>query len=215
MNAISLSPLGLFEQAGIVAKSVMLVLFCASIWCWVLIAESWIAARRLSNAIKAARGDRNAYAPLVAPIFCAGDRATATHTQAETFADRRWRIGECMTRAARDLLLRAEKGLPNLGVISSVAPFVGLFGTVWGIMNAFAGIAEAKDTSLAVVAPGIAEALAATAYGLAAAIPASVGYNRLSALFAHVSADLDSLVQERADALASGRESASPVREVA
>jgi len=215
MNAISLSPLGLFEQAGVVAKFVMLALFFASIWCWVLIGESWIAARRLSKAIKAAGEDRNAYAPLVAPILRAGDKATSTHAQAETFADRRWRIGETMTRAARNLLLDAEKGLPNLGVISSVAPFVGLFGTVWGIMNAFAGIAEAKDTSLAVVAPGIAEALAATAYGLAAAILASIGYNRLSALFAHVSADLDSLVQDRADALASGRDSASPVREVA
>ena len=215
MNAISLSPLSLFEQAGVIGKSVMLVLFLASIWCWILIAESLIAAAWLSSAIKAATDDRNAYAPLVAPILRAGDKATSTHTQAETFADRRWRIGECMTRAARDLLLRAEKGLPNLGVISSVAPFVGLFGTVWGIMNAFAGIAEAKDTSLAVVAPGIAEALAATAYGLAAAIPASIGYNRLSALFAHVSADLDTLVQERADALASGRLSAAPVKEVA
>ena len=82
--------------------------------------------------------------------------------------------------------MRAEGGLPNLAVISSVAPFVGLFGTVWGIMASFAGIAAAKDTSLAVVAPGIAEALAATAYGLAAAIPASVGYNRIGAAFSRI-----------------------------
>ena len=75
-------------------------------------------------------------------------------------------------------------------MISSVAPFVGLFGTVWGIMTSFAGIAEAKDTSLAVVAPGIAEALAATAYGLAAAIPASVGYNRIGAAFRAAAAEL-------------------------
>ena len=79
----------------------------------------------------------------------------------------------------------AGKGaLPNLAVISSVAPFIGLFGTVWGIMTAFSGIAQSQDTSLAVVAPGIAEALAATAYGLAAAIPASVGYNRIGFAFA-------------------------------
>jgi biopolymer transport protein ExbB/TolQ len=215
MNAISLSPLGLFEQAGVIGKAVMALLFCASIWCWILIGEGWLAWRRLGKSVAAAREDRPVDIALIVAILRAGDKAAATHASAETFADRRWRIGECMTRAARDLLLRAEKGLPDLAVISSVAPFVGLFGTVWGIMNAFAGIAEAKDTSLAVVAPGIAEALAATAYGLAAAIPASVGYNRLSALFAHVSADLDSLVQERADALASGCESASPVRQVA
>jgi biopolymer transport protein ExbB/TolQ len=202
MNAISLSPLGLFGQAGLIGKAVMLLLFCASMWCWVLIGESWISWRRLVRGVASARRDEPGDVALVAPILRAGDRAASIHTPAETFADRRWRIGECMTRAARDLLLRAEKGIPNLAVISSVAPFVGLFGTVWGIMNAFAGIAEAKDTSLAVVAPGIAEALAATAYGLAAAIPASVGYNRLSALFAHASANLDALVQERADALA-------------
>ena len=119
------------------------------------------------------------------------------------------------TRSARDVLLHAERGLPNLAVISSVSPFVGLFGTVWGIMNAFAGIADAKDTSLAIVAPGIAEALAATAYGLAAAIPASVGYNRMSAIFARVAANLDCFVQEHADQLASGREPVAVMKDAA
>ena len=76
--------------------------------------------------------------------------------------------------------------MPNLAVISSVAPFVGLFGTVWGIMSSFAAIAQAQDTSLATVAPGIAESLAATAYGLAAAIPASIGYNRIGAAYARL-----------------------------
>ena len=83
-------------------------------------------------------------------------------------------------------MARAEGGLSNLAVIASAAPFVGLFGTVWGIMSSFASIAGANDTSLAVVAPGIAEALAATAYGLAAAIPAAVGYNRIGAAFARL-----------------------------
>jgi biopolymer transport protein ExbB/TolQ len=106
-----------------------------------------------------------------------------------------------MTRAARDLILRAEAGLPNLAVISSVSPFIGLFGTVWGIMTSFAGIAEAHDTSLAVVAPGIAEALAATAWGLAAAIPASIGYNRIGALFTRTAIDLDDFVQDEVERL--------------
>ena len=73
-----------------------------------------------------------------------------------------------------------EKGMTFLASVGSVAPFVGLFGTVWGIMNSFQSIAESKNTSLAVVAPGIAEALFATALGLAAAIPAVVAYNRFS-----------------------------------
>lgn len=106
-----------------------------------------------------------------------------------------------MTRAARDLILKAEAGLPNLAIVSSVAPFVGLFGTVWGIMTSFAGIAEARDTSLAVVAPGIAEALAATAWGLAAAIPASIGYNRIGALFNRTAIALDDFVQAEAERL--------------
>jgi biopolymer transport protein ExbB len=74
----------------------------------------------------------------------------------------RERISDAMARAARELLTRSEGGLPNLAVIASVAPFVGLFGTVWGIMSSFAAISQAQDTSLATVAPGIAESLAAT-----------------------------------------------------
>ena len=103
-----------------------------------------------------------------------------------------------MTRSGLDLLASAEGGLANLAVISSVAPFVGLFGTVWGIMASFVGIAAAKDTSLGVVAPGIAEALAATAYGLAAAIPASIGYNRLGAGFSRLGQQMLHLAADRA-----------------
>jgi biopolymer transport protein ExbB/TolQ len=77
-------------------------------------------------------------------------------------------------------LKRNESGLPFLATLGSAAPFVGLFGTVWGIMNSFTSIAQAKDTSLAVVAPGIAEALFATAIGLAAAIPAVIAYNQFT-----------------------------------
>ncbi len=110
----------------------------------------------------------------------------------------RARISDTMARAARELLTRSEGGLPNLAVISSVAPFVGLFGTVWGIMASFAAIAQAQDTSLATVAPGIAELLAATAYGLAAAIPASIGYNRIGAAYARLGQEMASFVEERA-----------------
>ncbi|MCW2285806.1 biopolymer transport protein ExbB/TolQ [Rhodoblastus acidophilus] len=203
MNSVGLSPLALFLQAGAVGKCVMALLFLVSVWGWALILQIWLSGRRLSSAVQAARQDEAA--PLLAEVLEAGVRAQAATVESETHADRRWRIGETMTRAARGLLLKAEGGLPSLAVISSTSPFIGLFGTVWGIMSSFASIAEAHDTSLAVVAPGIAEALAATAIGLAAAIPASVGYNRLSALFSRVSADLDCLVQERADRLVSAR----------
>ena len=106
-----------------------------------------------------------------------------------------------MARAAREVLARSEGGLPNLAVIASVAPFVGLFGTVWGIMTSFAAIAHAQDTNLATVAPGIAESLAATAYGLAAAIPASIGYNRIGAAYARLGQQMAAYVEERALAL--------------
>ena len=108
-----------------------------------------------------------------------------------------------MARAARELLTRSEGGLPNLAVIASVAPFVGLFGTVWGIMTSFAAISQAQDTSLATVAPGIAKSLAATAYGLAAAIPASIGYNRIGAAYARLGQEMASWVEERAISLIS------------
>jgi biopolymer transport protein ExbB/TolQ len=86
----------------------------------------------------------------------------------------------------REFMIDVRGDLPNLAIVSSVGPFVGLFGTVWGIMSSFQGIAATQETSLAVVAPGIAEALAATSYGLAAAIPAAIGYNRLGATIARL-----------------------------
>ena len=115
-----------------------------------------------------------------------------------------------MNRTARALLRRLEGGLPNLAIISSIAPFIGLFGTVWGIMTSFAGIAEAKDTSLAVVAPGIAEALATTAFGLAAAIPASVGYTRIGAALGSAAAELGDWIEERGAELLAPRKPEAP-----
>ena len=85
-----------------------------------------------------------------------------------------------MRAALKSELRRIETGLPFLATVGSASPFVGLLGTVWGIMHSFTAIAQAKDTSLAVVAPGIAEALFATALGLAAAIPAVVAYNQIT-----------------------------------
>ena len=202
MEGLNLSPIGLFLEAGLVGKFVMGVLFVASLWCWVLIVEGVISVIRLRRAVRAARAGGDIAKPL-AGVALAGDEEVRRRIPGESVSDLRARVSDAMARAARELLTRSEGGLPNLAVISSVAPFVGLFGTVWGIMSSFAAISQAQDTSLATVAPGIAEALAATAYGLAAAIPASIGYNRIGAAYARLGQEMASLVEERAISLIS------------
>jgi biopolymer transport protein ExbB/TolQ len=194
LESLSISPINLFLAAGLIGKLVMLALGLASVWCWALIIEGIVAIARVGRALRLARAGQEAAG--LEPILQAGQQAAGLAVSGETASERRQRIGEAMARAGRDLLARAEGGLPNLAVIASVAPFVGLFGTVWGIMTSFVGIAQAKDTSLAVVAPGIAEALAATAYGLAAAIPASVGYNRIGAAFSRAGRAMTNLIEE-------------------
>ena len=202
-QGLDLSPIGLFLSAGAVGKAVMAALFLASLWCWVLIVEGIVAVVRLRRALRAARVDGDLGGRPLAGVIAAGEAEAHRRIPGETVSEVRARIADGMARAARELLTRAEGGLPNLAVISSVAPFVGLFGTVWGIMTSFAAISQANDTSLATVAPGIAESLAATAYGLAAAIPASIGYNRIGAAFARLGQDMASFVEERAIALIS------------
>ncbi len=196
----ALNPIQLFMQAGPVGKSVILKLLAASIWCWVLIIESAWGVARLRKAIAASRGqgDRAAAAALLAPGAEAGRQAASLSIPGDSLGEARTRVTEAMSRAAQHLLNAIEGGLPNLAVISSVAPFVGLFGTVWGIMASFSAIATAKDTSLAVVAPGIAEALAATAIGLAAAIPATIAYNRIGSSLARAGQALQHLIEEDA-----------------
>jgi biopolymer transport protein ExbB len=202
MEGLNLSPIGLFLEAGLVGKFVMGVLFVASLWCWVLIIEGVISVVRLRRAVREARAGRDV-AKSLAVVAIAGDEEVRRRIPGESVSELRARVSDAMARAARELLTRSEGGLPNLAVISSVAPFVGLFGTVWGIMTSFAAISQAQDTSLATVAPGIAESLAATAYGLAAAIPASIGYNRIGAAYARLGQEMASLVEERAIALIS------------
>jgi biopolymer transport protein ExbB/TolQ len=192
MDALSLSPLALFQQAGLVGKIVMLVLGLASIWCWLLIVEALFGLARLSRAL------RDPESPLLAFSDREGVQEANIRLAGETVSERRARVADKLTRGHIEVLMNAEGGLANLAVISSVSPFIGLFGTVWGIMASFVGIAAARDTSLAVVAPGIAEALAATAYGLAAAIPASIGYNRLGAAFSRIGQRLTHRAADRA-----------------
>jgi biopolymer transport protein ExbB/TolQ len=196
MDTISLSPYSLFLHAGLVGKATMLLLAFASLWCWALIIEMSLTLRQVTNLLSDTQPPQRS--PVIDELFQAGVDSRQTTIADETASEKRSRISEAMHRAAAPLFFRFERGLPSLAVISSVTPFVGLFGTVWGIMTSFAAIGEAKDTSLAVVAPGIAEALAATAYGLAAAIPATFAYNRLGARLNSIRRQISFLIERKA-----------------
>jgi biopolymer transport protein TolQ len=193
--ATSLSIVKLFVNADPVVKGVLLLLLAASVWSWaVIIDKLW----RLSAASRSARGHEARAAAARSPqelvpargeaadtaglVISAGlAESTATlQPQPETASERRDRIERAMRLTLNAELRRLEARLPFLATLGSAAPFIGLFGTVWGIMRSFEGIAAAHSTSLAVVAPGIAEALFATAMGLAAAIPAVVAYNKIT-----------------------------------
>ncbi len=195
MDGLHISPVEFFQQAGPVGKTVILLLLAASLYCWVLIIEGVVNIFRFGAALK--RWRNGEASSLFAPILVAGQQAAARAIPGEGVGEVRQRVVEAMNRAARGVIARLDGGLSNLAVISSVAPFIGLFGTVWGIMASFSAIAEAKDTSLAVVAPGIAEALATTAVGLAAAIPASIGYNRIGSGISAQAQELAGLIEER------------------
>ncbi len=207
MDIITLSPMALFIHAGLVGKAVMGILLMASIWCWILIVEGIITSLQLRRSLtKAVMGEISGQLHSLATI---GQHALTIQIEGETVGERRQRLVEAMGREGRKLLSLADKGLPTLAVIASISPFIGLLGTVWGIMSSFADIAGSKDTSLAVVAPGIAEALAATAYGLAAAIPASIGYSKLGASLGRSANDLNDVIDHLAVHLMSGGPSKS------
>jgi biopolymer transport protein ExbB/TolQ len=181
MNLAPMSPIGMFLFAGPVSKVVMALLLAAAVWTWVLIIDGVFVLVRLSKALDRARADGDI--GVLWPIAEVARDASQAELPNETSRQKRERVLQQMNRAAGEFMLDAEGGLPVLAIVASAGPFVGLFGTVWGIMSSFSGIAQTQDTSLAVVAPGIADALAATAYGLAAAIPAAIGYNRMGMAF--------------------------------
>lgn len=192
-EAASLSPLALFLQADIVVKLVMLGLLAASIWTWAIIVSHWMKMRKAMNSSaqferefwKAgdtedfARKHKDSEVP-TARVFQAGMFEWRRST-GKANIDRegtRARLATTMGAAIAHEVDRLGEKLNILATVGSVAPFVGLFGTVWGIKRSFTAIAAQQNTSLAVVAPGIAEALFATAIGLFAAIPAVIAYNR-------------------------------------
>ena len=191
--AASLSVVKLFLNADPVVKGVLLLLLAASVWSWaVIIDKLWRLGAASRSALSHEARAAAARSPQELLATEAGDPAglvlsaglaestAEPRPQPETPGERRERIERAMRLTLNAEMRRLEARLPFLATLGSAAPFIGLFGTVWGIMRSFEGIAAANNTSLAVVAPGIAEALFATAMGLAAAIPAVVAYNKIT-----------------------------------
>ncbi|MEQ1709946.1 MAG: MotA/TolQ/ExbB proton channel family protein [Hyphomicrobium sp.] len=181
------SIISLVMHADPVVKAVMAGLVLASVACWGLIFEKSVRMWRLRRDVRAIEdAARIGSFPdsgngVVGALQAAAQvEATEGAAPGEDGNDIRGRLERAMRGAMKRELQRIEAGLPFLATVGSSAPFVGLFGTVWGIMNSFTSIAQQKDTSLAVVAPGIAEALFATALGLVAAIPAVIAYNHFA-----------------------------------
>ena len=177
---------GLVMQADPVVKAVMLMLVLASVACWAIILEKIVRLNKLGRDLRRLERTVSDETTTDAPRGLVRTLLSAAHGEAEDGgrneprSELRARLERAMRSALKVELQRIEVGLPFLATIGSAAPFIGLFGTVWGIMNSFTAIANQKDTSLAVVAPGIAEALFATALGLAAAIPAVMAYNSIA-----------------------------------
>lgn len=213
--AHDLSLWSLFLMADWVVKGVMIALVLASVWVWAIVFEKITTLRRIRRAadefedrfwsggsleeLHNAEGERPSHP--IAAVFGAGMREwrrSAGRGQVTELAvvGMKERVERAMAVAVQREMERLERWMVFLATIGSAAPFIGLFGTVWGIMNSFSAIAGMQNTSLAVVAPGIAEALFATAIGLVAAIPATIAYNKFASDFARFAGRLEAFASE-------------------
>src|SRR5712672_687125 len=191
-----LSIFTLFWQAHWIVKSVMIGLMACSVWVWAIAVDKIILYARTSRAMDkfeqafwSGQSLEELYRSIssrpnhsMAALFVAAMREwkRSLEGQARSFAGLQMRIEKVMDVTIAREIERLENRLLVLATVGSAGPFIGLFGTVWGIMTSFQSIAASKNTSLAVVAPGIAEALFATAIGLIAAIPATIFYNKFA-----------------------------------
>jgi len=203
---------GLFMQADWVVKAVMIGLLVASVWSWAIIFEKWLRLRDVerkaddfeytfwSGASLEDLYDQLLHNPghPMAVVFVAAMREwrRSQSMVRNAYIGIKERIDKVMTVTIQREMMALESRLLFLATVGAVAPFIGLFGTVWGIMNSFQAIAVSRDTNLAVVAPGIAEALFATALGLLAAIPAVIAYNYLNNRMQNFGARLDGFADE-------------------
>jgi len=205
----------LFVRADAVVKAVIILLLLASVWCWAIIFHKVVNLRRLNS--RSSEFEQSFWSgnslddlyerisasprdPMSAVFVSAMREWRRTSTRGTGVSDARVGVSDRIDRVMQITLDRemdrTEKNMTFLATTGSTAPFIGLFGTVWGIMNSFQAIAISKNTSLAVVAPGIAEALFATALGLLAAIPAVVAYNKLNKDMDRYASRLDNFAGE-------------------
>ena len=209
-----LSLWGLFLQADVVVKAVMLLLLLASVWVWAIVFEKFTSLRRANRAADGFEDrfwsggsldelyDQEGAKPRhpMAAVFGAamGEWRRSSKVVGADMARGgvRERVDRAMTVTVQRELDRMERWMVFLASVGSTAPFIGLFGTVWGIMRSFSAIAVSRNTNLSVVAPGIAEALFATAIGLVAAIPAVLAYNKISTDLARFASRLESFGSE-------------------
>lgn len=211
-----LSIFGLFLQSDTIVKLVMLILLLASFWSWAIIFDKVMRIRRLRHAASSFEENFWSGGSLDDLYERVGQRPPDPMTAVFSSAMREWRrsaaknlLGTPGMRASLQQRIervmnvtvgremeRVERFMAFLATVGSTAPFVGLFGTVWGIMDSFQSIAASKNTSLAVVAPGIAESLFATALGLVAAIPAVIAYNKLATDFGRYAGRLEAFASE-------------------
>ncbi len=204
--------LGMFMQASFLVKIVMISLLAASIWSWAIIVNKSIMYARFQRSMDKFETNfwsgtslEELYTTLsakpaqgMASLFVAAMREWKRSVQnvGSSFMGLQARIDKVLDVSIAREVERLESNLLFLATVASAGPFVGLFGTVWGIMTSFRSIAASKNTSLAVVAPGIAEALLATALGLFAAIPALVAYNKLQGEVAKKQARMEAFADE-------------------
>jgi len=209
-GAYDLSIFSLFLRADPIVKLVITGLFISSIWSWAIIINKIKMIRKINNVTKKFED-----------LFWSTSSLEGLYTKTESKNDNpmiaifnkamiEWlkirnskikdrlenRLNNVLVNSINNEIAKLEKNMIFLASLGSAAPFVGLFGTVWGIMNSFQAIGITKNTSLAVVAPGIAEALFATALGLIAAIPAVIAYNKISSTFDNYSIRLETFGQE-------------------
>ena len=207
---MELSPASLFLHADVVVQAVVTLLLLASLWCWTVAYAKQALFRRTAAALDAFEAEFWSGVPLtelygrfrgradnpMASLFVAGMREADIERAAQSKTARRVRLQQVLRVQLARELAGIERYLGFLATVGSTGTFVGLFGTVWGIIHTFRSIASSNSTSLTVVAPGIAEALFATAIGLLAAIPAVIAYNRLSAASDRIADRLDGFVAE-------------------
>jgi|TARA_B110001450_G_scaffold6165_1_gene6389 biopolymer transport protein TolQ len=181
----------LFIRADFIVKSVILMLIGCSIYSWAIIIEKFRLYKKINieseefeekfwKSKSAETFYNNLPANLENPMASLFKESMQTLLKAKNKSNLNDRMGSMLEVNIEKQMVKLEKGFTFLATVGSTAPFIGLFGTVWGIMNSFQSIAISRNTSLAIVAPGIAEALFATALGLLAAIPAVVAYNKFN-----------------------------------